>query len=234
MDEKGYVMSGLGFLLLIPVMILIPMAISLEVQSNIIPQTFVKTDTLFQTYKDIQADINSKVSQFTSDPKKNNGIGTYGVVYNYQNSSQFANNISYLYQRTQVYDYQNAFAIPPNNTVDSLDIQPAFTSSLNTGNLTGTIPLINGIKIDYKFNNQSVDKGNNILYSYSMTVTVNMTIKLSKNNNGLNQSFITVYPVQNAFQVNSSATNNATAINNVNIFFTNLNTNLRSMNICME
>ena len=70
MDEKGYVMSGVGFLLLIPVMIIIPVALSLEDQSSYLPETFVKSDTLFQTYKNVYADINSKVNEFTGDPEK--------------------------------------------------------------------------------------------------------------------------------------------------------------------
>ena len=219
MDEKGYVMSGVGFLLLIPVMIIIPVALSLEDQSSYLPETFVKSDTLFQTYKNVYADINSKVNEFTGDPKKNNGIGTYGVVYRYNDSNQLAGKINYLYSRTEEQYYKDAF----NGTVDSMSIGHAFSDTLTTSNTIGTIPLINGIKISYQYVNKTNDKQGNILYTYAMNVTVNMTINIKKDNSGLNQNFVMVYPISNAFQVNSTTTNNATAETNVAIFFNGLN-----------
>lgn len=223
MDEKGYVLSGLGFLLLIPIMILIPIALSLEVQSNNLPENFVKSDTIFQTYKNIQADINSKVNQFISAPSNQNSYyGIYGVTYSYLDSNKLAGNISYLYNSTRLSDYQNSFV----NTVDYLNIQPAFSDHQITGdNITGTIPLNNGIEMNYGFVNQSVDKKNYILYNYEMNVTINMTITIKKDTNGFNQNFVLVYPVTNAFYINSTTTDPVQAITNVKIFFTDLKTN---------
>ena len=71
--------------------------------------------------------------------------------------------------------------------------------------------------------NKTNDKQGNILYTYAMNVTVNMTINIKKDNSGLNQNFVMVYPISNAFQVNSTTTNNATAETNVAIFFNGLN-----------
>lgn len=228
MDEKGYVMSGLGFLLLIPVMIIIPIALSLEEQSGNLPETYVKTDTVFQCYKDIQADIISKINEFLGDPKKNNGVGTYGVVYPYDHPEQFAGNISYLYNRTQVGLYQGSFA----NTVDSLNIVPIFkgTDSLTITSTSGIIPLQNGIEIRYNYVNQTT-VNNFILYQYSMDVAANMTMIITKNNTGVNQNFVSVYHVPNAFYVNSSTSDSAAAAARVDSFFTTANNdnNLRHL-----
>jgi hypothetical protein len=228
MDDKGYVLSGFGFLLLIPVMILIPIAISLEVQSSNLPNTFVKTDTIFQAYKDIQADLSSKVNQFTGDPKKNNGIGTFGAVYQANDTvNKFAGNITYLYSRTLPNQYSDTFA----NTLDSVTITPGFSDTLSTGNNSGTIPLNNGIKIDYLFLNKSTDAGGYILYNYSMNVTINMNIDIKKGDGGLKQQYLANYPVRNAFQVNSTSKINSTAESNINTWFSSLNSAVQGISL---
>lgn len=211
-DEKGYVLSGLGLLLLIPVMIIIPIVLSVESQSSNIPSTFVKSDTAFQTYKSIQNDLTNKVNSFTNV--------VFNSTYSYNNSSKLANSISLLYNSTQPSVYQTAYG----QSVDTLSIYPVNTGNhLTTSNQSGVIPLRNGINIYYAYVNSSLQSNTNtVVYNYTMNVTINTTVSITKANNGIYKSINFNYPFI-FFSVDSGTNNNATAQTRINSFFTSLN-----------
>jgi hypothetical protein len=196
-DEKGYVMSGLGFLLLIPVMIFIPLALSVEEQSTDIPNTYVKSDTVFQTLKNTLNDISDRTNDYKNKINKKT----------YDNPATFASDIYSLYNDTKKDNYESSFV----GTVDSYSVSPNLTSSLSIGNETGVIPLKNGIEIKYFYINQTTINGKSV-YEYNLNITANMIINIKKSNSGNNQNFYTAFtPV--VFYLNS-------AVTNPNTFFT--------------
>jgi len=216
-DEKGYVMSGIGFLLLIPVMIIIPVALSVEAQSSTLPNNFVKTDVVFQAYQNINSNLNDKINAFINDPN----VGVYNQVYDSSNAVGMANSIYALYTATSFTNYQNAYltnGIYP-GVLDSLNFTPgdpaASHHGLNNPGMdqnSGTIPLKNGIEINYVLVDQNAIVFNktskkNITYAlYNMNITVNMTLSLSKGNS-YNQKDIYNFYGPIPFYVNSTKTN---------------------------
>lgn len=223
-DEKGYAMSGIGFLLLIPVIILIPFALSVQDQSTDLPTTFLKTDNDFRTYQNIQIDLNNKLNGFQNN--------VYGQFYNPCEAGKLAGNISALYFSTIASVYQKTYM--SNNgtapgTVDSITFTPGTPASsnhlaINNGNDYGRIPLKNGIEIDYGVVNwnQTINNRNGNSYNttlYNMNITVNMTIDIVKSNTATHKNFYAVYgPIP--FYVNS------TQNNDLKQFFTQQNNGL--------
>ncbi|MGF7117495.1 hypothetical protein [Methanobacterium oryzae] len=212
-DEKGYVMSGIGFLLLIPVIILIPLALSVQDQSADIPTTFVKSDTVFQTLKSIQNDINDKANNLKNSISKKT----------FNDPSDLAKCISVFYNGTTEDVYKDTYV----GTVDSISISPASSNHLVMDSNSGIIPLKNGIEITYSYVNKTTlgtIGNNNTVYVYNMNITANMNMDIKKLNVGNHQNFNVAYtPV--IFYINNN-TNTAT-------FFSNLQNILESYNICL-
>lgn len=206
-DEKGYVLSGFGLLLLIPVMIIIPTVLSVQDQSSTIPNAYVKSDTVFQTVKNIENDINDKTNNFTNSINKKV----------YTNSSSLSTSINLLYSSTSESVYKNAF----DGTDDLVSITPNSTASLIMGNETGFIPLKNGIQLSYNYTGQQ-NVTNELMYAYTMNVVINIKFNIVKSKVGNNKNFYATYtPV--TFYLSSST--------NPTTFFDNLKTNLNGYNI---
>ena len=60
-------MSGLGFLLLIPIMIIIPVFIAVETQSSELPTKMITSDTSYRTFQDVKTSIKNEVFAFGSN-----------------------------------------------------------------------------------------------------------------------------------------------------------------------
>lgn len=211
-DERGYLLSGMGLLLLIPVFILIPVALSVQEHSASIPSTFTKSDTLYNTFKAIQRDMTSKVYDY--------GLNATNITYSYNQSSLFANKIKTLYNYTNKDLYQSAYG----QTVDTLDIKPANPNLvLNMNNVTGIMPLKNGIVLYYNLTGFG-PVGSNIMYNYTFTTEINIIIELTKSNSGHNQTFDTRYEFP--LYIDTSTNDNATASDRINQFFNGINSEI--------
>jgi hypothetical protein len=205
-DQRGYVFSGLGLLLLIPVLILIPIALSVEQQSSNIPSTFVKSDTVFDTLKNIYIDLNDKLSDFATSVNNKN----------FTNQNQLSTPIILLYNQTQQSTYQNAYG----STVDSIQITPTSAKNLRINSTEGIIPLKNGIVINYAY------QGTNLTtrtQDYDMNVTINSTIQIQKGNVGTNKDYNLLFG-EYAFYLPTNVDRNT--------FFSSLSATISSANIC--
>lgn len=209
-DERGYVLSGLGFLLLIPVIILIPIALSVQEHSTEVPNTFTKSDTLYNTFKAVQRDINNKVYD--------SGYEIINVTYKHNESALFGNNIIRLYNNTHKSIYHAAYG----QTVDTFNIKPNYNASApNMNNETGKIPLNNGIVLYYNLTGFG-PIGSNIIYNYTFTTEIDISIELTKANSGHNQTFKTRYDFP--MHVNATTNNSTLASDRINQFFNGVRT----------
>lgn len=217
MDEKGYVLSGLGMLLIIPVMIMIPIALSVTNQSSDLPNTFVKSDSAFYANNNIQSDMSIKLSNFL--------INITNANYIWNNPNPLANNITLLFNTTNsaYYMQNNIFGI------DELSINPTNPTQITqiyydnstypTLPTSGIIVLENGISIQYIFSDNNT-VNNEYFYDYTVFPVINSTITTTKSNAG---------HVQNYVDINSSTTITIDAGNiqssvpsNIKDFFTRL------------
>lgn len=214
-DEKGYVLSGIGMLLLIPLMIIIPIAISLQADSSQLPSTFVKSDTVHRTFKAIEKDIQEQTIIFTE--------AVYNNTYSnktYNNSAVLAGEISKLYNNTRESNYQQTYA----GVVDTVRIQPNYQPGISLNNVSGDIRMNNGINLQYTFVNNTTMAGK-IVYIYKLTAILNMTIHVSKVD--MSQEKRYEYPIRTVnFYVNSNTNNMDTARLNISAFFSQLETML--------
>jgi len=210
MDEKGYVLSGVGMLLLIPLMIMIPIALSLQEEGSQIPGTFVKSDVVFRTFDSIRNDIEEKTSRFADN--------LYNKTYRYDEASLFAGNLSNLNNNISENIYKDAYRY----VVDSVEVKRNnYPMTPNIGNESGYIPLSNGIQVTYKYDGRTQDNQTNIIYyRYRITITANVTIDVIKSNTRHKEAY--EYSFVTLIFINTTATNNTTAETNVINFFNNL------------
>lgn len=216
MDEKGYVLSGVGMLLLIPLMIMIPIALSLQEEGSQLPTTFTKSDVVYRTFNSIQNDIQEKIINFTDS--------IYNETYTYNNASKFAADIIKLDDSIKEDIYKDAYS----DVVDSVKLTPNnYPKTLNMNNESGYIPLKNGIQITYNYINKTVDNGSHIIYyKYAIRVTANLTIDVVKSTARHNQTY--EYSFDSQIIINTTTTDNITAENNVKSFFDNIRSRLSS------
>ena len=213
MDEKGYVLSGVGMLLLIPLMIMIPIALSLQQEGSQLPTTFTKSDVVYRTFNSIQNDIQKKIINFTDS------------IYNktYKDASEFEADIKKLDDSIKEDIYKDAYS----EVVDSVKLTPNnYPKTLNMNNESGYIPLKNGIQITYNYINKTADNSGIIYYKYAIKVTANLTIDVVKSTARHNQTY--EYPFDSQIIINTTTTDNTTAENNVKNFFDNLRSRLSS------
>lgn len=237
MDDKGYVLSGLGLLLIIPVMILIPIALSVTNQSADLPNTFVKSDSSFYANNNIQNDMSIKLSDFLDTVSDQNS------PYQQTDSNLLAQQISTLYATTNTNYYlqNNNFGMdninitpmyPPNQHLEiryktDPNLPPDLLSNPMLPNLPSNLPvygsflLSNGINITYQIINPSYKQGNDYFYVYAFSPTINASITTVKNDSGLNQTFV---DANNTGNLTIELNNNNPS--NVNTFFNSLNTSL--------
>jgi len=211
MDEKGYVLSGVGMLLLIPLMIMIPIALSLQEESSQIPNTFVKSDVVFRTFDSIRNDMKEKAMRFADNLDNK--------TYKYDEASAFAGNLTNLDNSISGDIYKDAYKY----VVDSVDVKPNnYSRTPSIGNESGYIPLSNGIQVYYTYEDRTQDNKTNIIYyRYRVTITVNVTIDVIKSNTRHKEAY--EYSFAARISINTTATDNATAESNVKTFFNNLN-----------
>lgn len=231
MDERGYVLSGLGMLLIIPVIIMIPVALSVMNASSDLPNTFVKSDTAFYANKNIQRDMSIKLANFADDIDNSNNTNIYSwnntPINNEQNANLLANNISSLYSTTN-----SSFYLANNSLgVDNLSVTAFYTgqSMQNNNNISGVIPLKNGIMIAYNFtsvNNTTFGKNNNqyteFYYNYTFYPIINSTISTTKANDGQIVNYVDTND-SSTVEIDVGNDPTQTTINNhINSFFGNL------------
>lgn len=209
-DERGYVLSGLGFLLLIPVIILIPIALSMQEHSADVPITFTKSDTVYNTFNAVRRDITNRVDDFV--------LETTNDTYEWNQHTLFANNIIRLYNNTNRNIYHQAY-VP---TVDTFNVRPNYPlTGVSMNNTTGRIPLRNGIVLYYNLTGAGLT-GSDIIYNYTFTTEINIIIEITKGNSGHNQVFDTRFNFP--MSVNTTTNNSTLAGDRINQFFNNVRT----------
>ena len=209
-DQRGYVLSGMGLLLLIPVMIIIPIFLAVETQSADLPNKMVISDTSYRAFQDIKSDIRIQVFAF--------GDAVGKRTYQYTESGNVSSNITKLYSNTIASKYQTVF----NNA--NINISSNFTPSKSVWNSTnGYASKDNGIKISY-YNNTGLypDFDNHLSMNYTISIQSDMIITVDIGNgiNGHSQPYAETYSY--FFTVNSGSTDNVTANDNLNTFFKNI------------
>ena len=210
MDERGYVLSGVGMLLLIPLMIMIPIALSLQEESSQIPTTFVKSDVVFRTFDSIRNDIEEKTSRFADN--------LYNKTYRYDEASLFAGNLSNLNNNISENIYKDAYRY----VVDSVEVKRNnYPMTPSIGNESGYIPLSNGIQVNYTYENRTQNATGIIYYKYKITITANVTIDVIKSNTRHKEAY--EYSFVTLIFINTNTTSNTTAEYRVREFFNNLN-----------
>lgn len=219
-DQRGYVLSGLGLLLLIPVMIVIPIFLAVEAQSSNIPESMITSDTTYRTYQDIKTDVRNQV--FAFGDKIQNG------TYHSTESGNISSDIITLHSDTLETKYQSVF----NNL--NITITPNYPKqSLSDWNYAGgTAYLNNGIIISCN-NVTSPYLADNNLYScnYTMAVQSNMNISVDLVNryNGHNQNYAETYNYY--FTVDSGQSTPDSAITSLNSFFKNISDSIKNCGI---
>lgn len=212
MDEKGYVLSGVGMLLLIPIMIMIPIALSLQEEGSNIPTTFVKSDVVFRTFDNIRNDIKEKTMRLSDN--------LYNTTYKYDQAQLFAGNLTKLDNSISENIYKNAYA----DVVDSVEVKPGnYPRTFNMGNESGYIPLNNGVQVNYTYENMTTIK-KDIIYKYRILITANVTIDVIKSNARHKEA----YSISGStiIFINTDTEDNATAASRINTFFNNLQSTL--------
>lgn len=212
MDEKGYVLSEVGMLLLIPLMIMIPIALSLQEEGSQIPTTFTKSDVVFRTFESIRNDIEQKAIRFSDN--------IYNKTYKYNESQLFAEDLKNLNNNISGDIYEDAYA----GVVDSVKVEANnYPKTRDLTNESGYIPLINGIQIIYNYENTTITN-NTIYYKYRITITVNVTIDVIKANARHKETC--EYSFGSLIFINTATNNNTTAEENIRTFFNNLGSKL--------
>lgn len=177
-DQKGYVMSGLGLLLLIPVMIVIPTFLAVETQSSDLPTKMVTSDTSFRTYQDIKTDMKNQIFTF--------GSAIDNRTFTANQSGQINSAIATLYASTTVSKYQTVFG--SSNTPIQISLTPRQTPGLTTWNSTGgSANLNNGIVLIFFNTSAPYQNGTNgdWLCNYTVKSGGDVTISvLNGPNNG--------------------------------------------------
>ncbi len=213
MDKNGYVLSGVGMLLLIPLMIMIPIALSLQQEGAQIPTTFTKSDVVFRTFDSIRNDIEQKAIRFSDN--------LYNKTYKYNESQLLAGNFTKLDNSISENIYKDAYA----GVVDSVEVKAnnyPHTPSIN--NESGYIPLSNGIQVTYNYTSRTITN-NTIYYRYSVTITVNVTIDVIKANARHKRTY--EYSFGSLIIIDTVTNDNTTAENNIRTFFNELDSYLR-------
>ena len=211
-DQKGYVMSGLGFLLLIPVMMIIPTFLAVESQSSDLPTKMVASDTSFRTFQDIKTDIRNQI--FTFGSKIDN------QTFTYNQSGQINSAINILYASSTQPKYQSVYGSSDGPIQISLMPQ---TSGISAWDYTGgTVWLNNGLVLTF-FNTSGVYKdaaNGNWFCNYTVKTGTNMTISITNGpNSGHIQPYTEFLSYDFVIDTQNSEATNTTAINSLNSFF---------------
>lgn len=211
-------MSGLGFLLLIPVMIIIPIFLAVETQSSDIPNKMVSSDTTYRVYEDIRNDIRNNVFAF--------GSAVENKTYQSGESGNIAGSITKLYKTVDASNYQSAFG----NTKISINPNYSPQSFSNWNSTGGTANLNNGVIISYNnITSPYLDPNTGKYFcNYVISVQTNMTIvvNMENGNNGHSQPYAETYIYR--FRVNSNTNDNNTAIISLNDFFSSIGNSIKS------
>lgn len=207
-DEKGYVMSGIALLLLIPVMIMIPLVLSVQNQSSNIPESFVRSDVVGDSFNTIANDLNTNVQNFANNVHNKN----------FTSSNNMTNLISNLYNLTSAEKYKNAYI---NLDLVTLSPRTAPRETLQMNNQSGVIPLKNGITIKYVY-----DQSNSTtqIHYYNLTVVVNTTLSVKKDDTGQQNTITDVYGTY-IFSIPYNT--------NTNTFFSEIENQLIILQICL-
>jgi len=221
-DQRGYVLSGLGMLLIIPVILLIPLALSVQEEGSTSADIFTKSDTAYRAVSNIIDDVDKQIVDAIAKIDL--------TVYDYDKAVLLAGNITKVLNNTNVSNYQRAY----NNTLDSLKITPHYTcSEPSFNNQSGTLYSSNGIIFQYGplYNGEGQYYGlvdGYYQYNYTANFTVNMTIFASKVGSSYNNTFERFTTFE--FSVNTKTNSAATAATRINQFFADLKTFL--INYC--
>lgn len=214
-DQKGYVMSGFGLLLLIPVMIIIPVMLAVETQSGDLPNKFTQSDTVHRTFQDIKTDLRNQmfILGYKID-RKTFKVNEDGII---------TDAIHVFYTATQTSRYQSAYG---ENFV-KVDVQKNFASQpLNTWDAWGgTAYLNNGYILIFAntTDNYLQPKTNIYLRNYTMTIKADSKITVVQGpeaETGHSQDYKETYVYY--FVVNSNTANNQTATDAFNGFFSRI------------
>lgn len=213
-DQRGYILSGLGMLLLIPVMIIIPIFIAVETQSSDIPTKMVTSDTTYRTFSDIKIDIKNQI--FTFGNKINDQI------FKFNDITTITHNIDLLYN--SISEYPNIFK--PLEIKITPNYQPSISGSWDVNG--GNALLNDGLNITFQNTSAPyIDTTNNRWFcNYTATIGTNMNITVTNGpTNGHSQIYAEAFSYN--FKVDSDVSEIAdreTAINHFTEFFNDIRT----------
>jgi hypothetical protein len=217
-DQKGYVMSGFGLLLLIPVMIIIPVMLAVETQSGDLPNKFTQSDTVYRTFQDIKTDLRNQmfILGYKIDKK----------TFSISEEKNITDAIDAFYASTNNAKYQNTY---DNNFVYvNVAGKQAPSIDLNQWNENGgTASLNNGYILTFARASPAYSINSNYHCNYTMKIQANTTITVTQGSaaeTGHTQDYIETYVYY--FVVKTNQNNEISANNTLSTFFHNIGTHI--------
>lgn len=230
-DQKGYALSAIGILLMIPIILIIPVALNVQDQASTSADVFTQTDTVFRAVNNIATDIDNRLYEETN---KFTDEGPT-VEIREDRPKLISDYLKDVITITHTDTYLDSYAY----ILDSLEIEPAYNDTgINMNNTTGYARTKHGLIFEYDVieddqGNIFYTEGNRIYYDYAVSVNINLNIEGKKDSainkqSGYKQNLDTTTGFTLKINTRARDGDEAEAAQKIDIFFTNLKNNLRT------